>query len=137
MNIDIKALAEAPREKRIQAINDRLRIMMTQSETERFETMKGLVMAVSQLPDAQKTQVIADRTLCISQLPANQLTTLMKTRADLSSQIPRGVNETDMKLTLMALRQWPESKREPLIDQIKKVYTAAKIPMPDIDRLNE
>jgi hypothetical protein len=129
----IKQLADAPSEKRIQAINERLKVLLAQSESERIETLKGLVMSVSELPESKKAQFISDRTLCISQLPTNQIATLMASRAKLSSLIPTDVNEADMKQTFIVLRHWPEEKRETFIHEIKHAYEIANVKFPEME----
>ena len=129
----IKQLADAPSEKRIQAINERLKVLIAQSESERIETLKGFVMSVSELPESKKAQFISDRTLCISQLPTNQIATLMTSRARLSSLIPRDVNEADMKQTFMAIKQWQEEKRNSLLHDIKHAYEIANVRFPEME----
>jgi hypothetical protein len=129
----IMKLVDAPREKRIEAINDRIQILLNQSETERLDSLTSLIMSVAELPDDKRKQFIADRTACIAQLPSGQLRSLMASRVKLSLEIPRNVNNEDMKQTFVAVKELSKDRRETFIQEIRRAYKDANIPLPDIE----
>jgi hypothetical protein len=129
----IMKLADAPREKRIEAINNRIQILLNQSETERLDSLTSLIMSVAELPDDKRRQFIVDRTACIAQLPSSQLSSLMSSRAKLSLKIPRNVNNEDMKQTFVTVKELSKDIREAFVQEIRRAYKDANIPLPDFE----
>ncbi len=135
MNEMMAKLADAPHEKRVEAINANLRMLIEQSDTERTESMKRLIMDLSELPDTKKMQIIADRTTCIAELPQGQMQTILAARARVSLKLPSNVNTSDLKGTFMSLKQLPETKRSVFINEVRNAFKNANIPVPEIDTL--
>lgn len=129
----IMKLADAPREKRIEAINNRIQILLNQSESERLDSLESLIVSVAELPDDKRRQFIVDRTACIAQLPSSQLNSLMSSRVRLSLKIPRNVNNEDMKQTFVALKELLKDRRDSLERGIRRAYKDANIPFPDFE----
>lgn len=131
----IKMLADAPQEQRKQMITERLKMIAGQPEPQRIESVKGLILAVSKLDEKKKAPFIADRTQAIAQLAPEQRSALMVTRAKVGPQLPEDVSITDMKYTVMAVKQWPEEKRNMFVQDLKKAFEATNMPIPDFEAM--
>jgi len=112
----IRILADFPEDMWKKMILDRFKIIAAQSEEQRVESLKAIILAVSKLDQKKKKKFIRIQTNALIDAPPQVRQTIQVARLKAGKQVPEELNQSDMMNILQAYMEWPNEKHQKFVD---------------------
>lgn len=118
----VRMLADAPEAQRRAVMAERFKTIASQSEDQKVDAVKGLVLAISKLDDKKRMEFIKSRTEVVAEFPIDVRNALQTARVKAGGEIPEKVNMSDMMSMMQAIHEWPEEKRKMFKENLGGVF---------------
>ncbi len=131
----IRMLADAPEDQRKTMLSERIKMIAAQTEPQRVEAVKDILIGVSKLDSKKRKDFVRTRTNLIVEAPADMRKTIQQARIKAGGLVPEDVNQSDMMAILEVCQEWPAQKHQMFLQNLGSSFKELGMQMPDVNSM--
>ena len=132
-----KTIADAPPEQRRSMLTDRLKMISSQPEEQRVQSVKGIVLGMSKLDEKRRSTFQCALAEALTERTKEEREAIFIGRAKAGLLVPKDVDSSIYQGIVNEVYNWPEEKRSKIIGDIEKAHDKLNLTRPDFPSMIE
>ena len=132
-----KSIADATPEQRQSMLTDRLKMISSQPEEQRVQSVKGIVIGMSKLDEKRRSVFQCALAEALSEQTEEERHAIFIGRARAASLVSKEVDISIYQGIVNEVYNWPEDRRHKIIGGLEKAYDALNLTKPDFPSMLE
>ncbi|MHA1950585.1 MAG: hypothetical protein ACXAAO_13055 [Candidatus Thorarchaeota archaeon] len=132
-----KMIADSPKEQRQTLLNDRLKMISSQPEEQRIQSVKGIVLGMHKLDLKRRSVFQCALAEALTERTDEERHAIYIGRAKAASLVSKEIDISIYQGIVDEVYNWPEDKRHKIIGGIEKAYDTLNLTKPDFPKMLE
>ena len=132
-----KMIADAAPEQRQSMLADRLKMISSQPEEQRVQSVKGIVIGMSKLDEKRRAVFQCALAEALSVRTEEERHAIYIGRAKAGSLVPKEVDTSIYQGIVDEVYDWPTDRRHKIIGGLEKAYDTLNLTKPDFPKMIE
>jgi hypothetical protein len=132
-----KTIADAAPEQRQSMLADRLKMISSQPEEQRVQSVKGIVIGMSKLDEKRRAVFQCALAEALSVRTEEERHAIYIGRAKAGSLVPKEVDTSIYQGIVDEVYDWPTDRRHKIIGGLEKAYDTLNLTKPDFPKMIE
>ena len=132
-----KMIADSTKEQRHSLLTDRLKMISSQPEEQRIQSVKGIVMGMYQLDEKRRSIFQCSLAEALTERTEEERHAIYIGRAKAGQLVPRDVDTSIYQGIVDEVYSWSEDRRHKIIGDIEKAYDTLNMTRPDFPSMLE
>ena len=133
----IKAIADAPKEQRQSMLTERLKSISAQPEEERVQSVKGMVLGMSELDSKRRSVFQCALAEALTERSEAERDAIYIGRAKASLLVSKEIDTSIYQGIVNEVYNWPLDRRHKILGGLEKAHDSLKIAKPDFQSMLE
>lgn len=133
----IKMIADAPPEQRRVMLTERLKMISSQPEEQRIESVKGMVVGMSKLDSKRRSLFQCSLAEALSDRTEEERHSIYVGRARAGLLIPKEVDRSVYQGMVDEVFDWPDDRRQKIIGGLETAHEKLSLAKPDFQMMIE
>ena len=132
-----KMIADSPKEQRHAMLTDRLKMISSQPEKQRTESVKGIVIGMSKLDGKRRSIFQCALAEALTERTEEERHAIFVGRAKAASLVSKEVDTSIYQGIVDEVYNWSEDRRHKIIGGLEKAYEILNLTKPDFPSMIE
>ena len=132
-----KMIADSPKEQRQALLTDRLKMISSQPEEQRIQSVKGIVVGMYKLDPKRRSVFQCALAEALTERTEEERHAIYIGRAKAASLVSKDIDTSIYQGIVDEVINWPEDRRHKIIGGIEKAYDTLNLTKPDFPKMLE
>ncbi len=132
-----KTIADSTKEQRHAMLTDRLKLISSQPEEQRIQSVKGIVMGMYKLDEKRRSIFQCSLAEALTERTEEERHAIYIGRARAGMLVSEEIDRTIYQGIVDEVYNWPEERRHKIIGDIEKAYETLNLAKPDFPSMLE
>jgi hypothetical protein len=132
-----KSIADATPEQRQAMLSERLKMISSQPEEQRVQSVKGIVIGMSKLGEKRRSVFQCALAEALTKRTAEERHAIYVGRARAGSLVSKEVDSSIYQGIVDEVFDWPQDRRDKILGDIEKAYDTLNLTKPDFPMMIE